>query len=117
MPSRVASKKKANIKLSEQIYHLLKRDIIECVYEPGQTLQESAVRETYKIGHTPFRLTYGRWVCRTSEKTPTCYRRATAMRSRLRSSRCPRLSPRMAKSVARTDETAARSHAGHSGAG
>ena len=55
MPSRVASKKKANIKLSEQIYHLLKRDIIECVYEPGQTLQESAVRETYKIGHTPFR--------------------------------------------------------------
>ena len=48
-------KKKANVKLSEQIYQLLKRDIIECVYEPGETLQESSVRETYKIGHTPFR--------------------------------------------------------------
>jgi len=53
--SKGAGKKKANVKLSEQIYQLLKRDIIECVFEPGETLQESAVRETYKIGHTPFR--------------------------------------------------------------
>jgi DNA-binding GntR family transcriptional regulator len=47
--------KKTSVKLSEQIYQLLKRDIIECVYEPGETLQESAVRDNYRIGHTPFR--------------------------------------------------------------
>jgi DNA-binding GntR family transcriptional regulator len=56
MPNaRAATKKKPTVKLSEQIYQLLKRDIIECVYEPGETLQEAAVRDNYNIGHTPFR--------------------------------------------------------------
>jgi DNA-binding GntR family transcriptional regulator len=56
MPNiRAAATRKGSVKLSEQIYQLLKRDIIECVYGPGETLQESTVRENYRIGHTPFR--------------------------------------------------------------
>ena len=42
-------------KLSQQIYELLKRDIVECRLEPGQLLEETAISERYQIGRTPFR--------------------------------------------------------------
>jgi DNA-binding GntR family transcriptional regulator len=42
-------------KLSEQIYELLRKDIIECNLEPGDLLEESVITERYKIGRTPFR--------------------------------------------------------------
>jgi GntR family transcriptional regulator, rspAB operon transcriptional repressor len=42
-------------RLTEKIYDLLKRDIIECQLEPGELLRESVVTQRYQIGHTPFR--------------------------------------------------------------
>ncbi len=42
-------------KLTEKIYELLKKDIIECKLEPGELLQETTVQDRYRIGHTPFR--------------------------------------------------------------
>jgi len=42
-------------KLTEHLYELLKRDIVECTLEPGEQLLEAAVRDRYQIGHTPFR--------------------------------------------------------------
>jgi DNA-binding GntR family transcriptional regulator len=56
MPSSARSPERTTgKKLTEQIYELLKTDIIECRLEPGELLLESAVRERYSIGHTPFR--------------------------------------------------------------
>lgn len=42
-------------KLSQQIYELLKKDIVECRLEPGQLLEEASISERYEIGRTPFR--------------------------------------------------------------
>ena len=42
-------------KLSAQVYELLKHDILECTWEPGQVLDEAIVSERYQIGRTPFR--------------------------------------------------------------
>jgi DNA-binding GntR family transcriptional regulator len=42
-------------KLSERIYELLKKDIIECVLEPGELLDEFSINRRYQIGRTPFR--------------------------------------------------------------
>ena len=52
--ARAAAEPRAK-KLTEQIHQVLKRDIIECTLEPGELLLESAIRERYSIGHTPFR--------------------------------------------------------------
>lgn len=41
--------------LTNELYTLLKKDIVECRLTPGEVLQESFVRERYQIGHTPFR--------------------------------------------------------------
>ena len=51
----MATKKHMSAKLSEQIYELLKRDIVECRLEPGQLLEDAAMRKLYSIGRTPFR--------------------------------------------------------------
>jgi DNA-binding GntR family transcriptional regulator len=53
MAISVVAKKHAN--LSEAIYSLLKKDIVESRLMPGELLQEAFVRERYQIGHTPFR--------------------------------------------------------------
>jgi len=53
-PAHTAEKRSGK-KLTEQIYELLKKDIVECTLEPGELLLESAIRERYQIGHTPFR--------------------------------------------------------------
>jgi DNA-binding GntR family transcriptional regulator len=42
-------------KLSQQIYELLKKDIVECRLEPGELLEEASMSERYAIGRTPFR--------------------------------------------------------------
>jgi DNA-binding GntR family transcriptional regulator len=42
-------------KLSEQVYELLKRDIVQCRLEPGQLIEEAMISERYEIGRTPFR--------------------------------------------------------------
>jgi len=42
-------------RLSETLYELLKKDIIECKLEPGELVEESFVIEHYRIGRTPFR--------------------------------------------------------------
>jgi DNA-binding GntR family transcriptional regulator len=59
MPDRSRSsaliKSPPNKKLSEQIYERLRKDIIECVFDPGALLEEAFVTERYQIGRTPFR--------------------------------------------------------------
>src|SRR2546427_1531628 len=49
------TKDRGSRKLSEQIYILIKRDILECNLDPGQLLDEVTVSERYQIGRTPFR--------------------------------------------------------------
>jgi DNA-binding GntR family transcriptional regulator len=49
------SKDISNKKLSAQVYELLKHDILECAWEPGQLLEETEVSDRYQIGRTPFR--------------------------------------------------------------
>jgi len=44
-----------NKTLSRQLYNLLKHDILECTWEPGQLLEEVVVEKRYEIGRTPFR--------------------------------------------------------------
>jgi DNA-binding GntR family transcriptional regulator len=46
---------KKKLKLSDKAYELLKKDIIDCVYQPGDMIVEATVCGRYKIGHTPFR--------------------------------------------------------------
>lgn len=53
MPS--ISKDRSTKKLSEQIYELMRKDIMECSLEPGELLEESVITERYQIGRTPFR--------------------------------------------------------------
>lgn len=48
-------KERYSQKLSQQIYALLRKDIIECTLEPGQLLEGAAMSERYQIGRTPFR--------------------------------------------------------------
>lgn len=48
-------KQKIVKKLSDQIYELLKRDIVECRLEPGELLQDASMSKRYAIGRTPFR--------------------------------------------------------------
>jgi DNA-binding GntR family transcriptional regulator len=50
----LASKERGR-RLSETLYELLKKDIIECKLEPGELVEESFVVEHYQIGRTPFR--------------------------------------------------------------
>src|SRR5580698_7433110 len=50
-----ATKERYNQKLSQQIFELLRKDIIECTLEPGQLLEGTAISERYQIGRTPFR--------------------------------------------------------------
>src|SRR5205809_220241 len=47
--------KERSKRLSETLFELLKKDIIECKLEPGELVEESVVIEHYKIGRTPFR--------------------------------------------------------------
>lgn len=47
--------KKKKIKQSDKAYELLKKDIVECFFEPGQIIEEALVCARHKIGHTPFR--------------------------------------------------------------
>lgn len=49
------TKRRTAKKLSQQIYELLKKDIVECKLEPGQLLEENVISERYEIGRTPFR--------------------------------------------------------------
>ncbi len=46
---------KKKFKLSDKAYGLLKKDLIECVWQPGEMIEEAVVCSRYKIGHTPFR--------------------------------------------------------------
>lgn len=47
--------KRKKIKLSDKAYELLKKDIVECYFEPGEIIEEAVVCARHKIGHTPFR--------------------------------------------------------------
>ena len=49
------AKDRSTKKLSEQIYELMRKDIIECTLEPGELLEETVITERYQIGRTPFR--------------------------------------------------------------
>ena len=51
----VRKQKEPKLKLSDKAYELLKRDIVECVWRPGDIIEESVICAKYKIGHTPFR--------------------------------------------------------------
>ncbi|MGB7680922.1 MAG: GntR family transcriptional regulator [Candidatus Acidiferrales bacterium] len=41
--------------LSEKVYRALKRDIIRCIYQPGETLSEKLLTAKYKGSRTPVR--------------------------------------------------------------
>jgi DNA-binding GntR family transcriptional regulator len=47
--------KERSKRLSDTLYELMKKDIIECKLEPGELIEESFVIEHYQIGRTPFR--------------------------------------------------------------
>ena len=47
--------KKKKLKLSDKAHELLRKDIVECIWEPGEMIEEAVVCARYKIGHTPFR--------------------------------------------------------------
>jgi len=49
------TKERSTKKLSEQIYELMRKDIVECNLEPGELLEETVITDRYQIGRTPFR--------------------------------------------------------------
>jgi DNA-binding GntR family transcriptional regulator len=51
----LTTKEVGSKRLSEQLYNLIKRDILESNLESGQLLEEATVSERYQIGRTPFR--------------------------------------------------------------
>jgi DNA-binding GntR family transcriptional regulator len=58
MASRPGSKRRsaaASDSLGEEIYRRIKRDIIGCVYVPGESCSESQLAEAYGVGKAPVR--------------------------------------------------------------
>ena len=44
-----------NPSLSDQAYHMIKTEIITCIFEPGQQIAQPQLAERYQVGMTPIR--------------------------------------------------------------